>query len=336
MVAHPQHASAGAQGVAAQMAYACQRFLDALTPDQRAKTVFPFADGERIFWYYPPLNRRGLPLKQMNEGQRERAFALMASALSEQGYRQARAIIAHEEILRELEQRHDVLRWDRDPGLYSFVVFGEPGDREPWGWRAEGHHLSIHFTVLSGSVVASTPCFFGANPAEVKEGPHKGLRILAATEDLAFAVVESLDAGQRSKAVVYERAPWDILTYNSSRAVLPYDEGLPASRMTGTQQETLLALITAYVQRVHTDLASEKLAKLKAEGLAHLSFAWGGPVKKGQPVYYRIYGGNFVVEFDNRQNQANHIHSVWRDVENDFGVDVLRQHYRDHHMFNQL
>ena len=177
-----------------------------------------------------------------------------------------------------------------------------------------------------------TPFFFGSNPAEVRKGPKAGLRILGDREDIGFEIMESLDTNQQSRALIYDKAPWDILTYNSSKAMLPKEEGLSMSRMNGSQKEIMMSLITEYVSQVRSDLAIQKLESLNENGMDNLHFAWAGPVEKGKAHYYRIHGGDFVVEFDNRQNEANHIHSVWRDVENDFAQDVLREHLLAYHV----
>ena len=326
-------ATKAAQAQAAtEMADACGRFLESLSPDQKAKATYLHEDGERIFWYYPPLNRHGLPLRDMDARQRELAYAVMASGLTEKSYEQAKLIIDLESILGPLEAEEDAVTWVRDPALYYFTVFGEPNGSDPWGWRVEGHHVSLHFSIWGDEVISVTPFFFGANPAEVRKGPQTGQRILGACEDLALELMDSLDAGQRSRAIIYDEAPWDLLTHNSSRVSLPPEEGLAGSRMTGTQKEMLMALVTDYVSRVRSEVSQQKLAALTETGLNGLHLAWGGPVRMDQPHYYRIHGGNFVVEFDNRQNDANHIHSVWRDVANDFASDVLRDHLLLYHV----
>ena len=261
------------------------------------------------------------------------AFALLASGLTPRSYEQARQIIEHEDVLGPLEKEMGMITFVRDVELYYFTVFGEPGGREPWGWRCEGHHVSLHFSVWGDNVISVTPFFFGANPAEVRKGPKQGLRILGDREDLAFQLMENLDENQQATATIYDEAPLDILTYNSTKVSFPFrPQGLAAADMTGGQKETLLNLIALYVGQVRTDLAEQKLAAIRDEGLDHLHLAWAGPVSKNDPHYYRIHGGNFVVEFDNRQDGANHIHSVWRDIENDFAADVLRDHLRLFHV----
>ena len=316
---------------ARQMAAACSNLLESLDAAQRARATFSYLDGERLFWYYPPLNRHGLPLLAMNDEQQGLAKRIMEASLSEKGYEQACAIIDHELILQEQERAEGSLHWARDPGRYYFTIFGDPNGADPWGWRAEGHHLSLHFSVWGRRVISMTPFFFGSNPAEVRHGAKRGLRILARREDLAFELMESLDRAQQSQAVIYDKAPYDILTYNSTRAVLPREEGLPAQRLDAAQRALLTALVETYVSQVRSDVARHKLEQLRSEGIDHLHVAWAGPVARREGHYYRIHGGNFLVEFDNCQNQANHVHSVWRDLENDFAQDVLREHLLLYH-----
>ncbi len=318
---------------AAGMTKAAKRFVESLSGDQRHRTIYEYMDGERIFWYYPPVNRHGLALRDMDDDQRQLAYSLMETGLTDRSFDQAKSIIEHESVLGPLEKEAGVTSFVRDPDLYYWTVFGDPGsDKEPWGWRVEGHHISLNFSLWGDKFISMTPFFFGANPAEVRKGPKKGLRILDQREDLAFELMNSLDQGQSSKATIYGEAPYDILTYNASRVSLPPEEGLPASKMNDTQKDILRNLVNVYVNQVRTDMAQEKLQRLEEEGFDGLHWAWGGPVEEGKEHYYRIHGGNFVVEFDNRQNGANHIHSVWRDVENDFANDVLREHLLLYHV----
>jgi hypothetical protein len=322
--AHPQ--------AVAQMGAAATAFLDSLNSEQKAKATFEYMDGERIFWYYPPMNRHGLALRDMEPAQRELAMAVLASGLTTESYEQAKLIIEHETVLGPLELEQNIKTFRRDVELYYFTIFGTPGGKEPWGWRVEGHHISLHFSIMDDKVISTTPFFFGANPAEVRKGPKTGLRILGGREDLAFDLMGSLDENQVEESIICDAAPADIVTFNSSKASLMTYEGLPASKMNGAQKELLLALVAEYVNQVRTDVAIQKLDALKKDGLDHLYLAWAGPVSKDEPHYYRIHGGDFVVEFDNRQDGANHIHSVWRDVENDFATDVMREHLIQFHV----
>ena len=322
---HPQ--------AAGEMRGAAIALLNSLDANQKSAISFSYYDGERIFWYYPPLNRHGLALRDMNDEQRQLAYALMATGLTEDSNRKAQLIIEHEAVLGPLEKEQGRVTWDRDPLLYSWTVFGDPAnDAEPWGWRVEGHHVSLHYSVWGDRVLSMTPFFFGANPAEVRKGPKEGLRILGDSQDIALELMESLDAGQKSRAMIYDEAPADIITFNASRASLPKEEGLPASAMSGTQREMLMTLASEYVTRIRADLAEEKLVALREGGLEKIHLAWGGPIDRTQPHYYRLHGGDFVVEYDNRQNGANHIHSVLRDVGNDFASDVMRDHLLMYHI----
>ena len=315
-----------------EMAEAASKWLAGLSPEQKAKATFHYLDGERQFWYYPPLNRHGLPLRDMNQEQRDLAYGIMESTLDATAYERAKAIMEHELVLGPLEVEEGTAGWDRNPLLYYWTVFGEPGGADPWGWRAEGHHVSLHFSIWGDEVTAVTPFFFGANPAEVPKGPKQGLRILGHREDLAIELMSSLDEAQRAKAIIHDKAPWDILMYNSSKAAVHEDEGLAGSELSGTQKEILLALITEYVSQVRTEVAKEKLDAILKEGVDNFRLVWAGATDRSRDHYYRIHGGSFIVEFDNIQNGANHIHSVWRDVENDFAQDVLRDHRLMYHI----
>ncbi|MFQ6027852.1 MAG: DUF3500 domain-containing protein [Dehalococcoidia bacterium] len=318
--------------VTAHMAEAASKWLDSLSAEQKAKGTFHYLDGERMLWYYPPLNRHGLPLRDMNARQRELALQIMATTLPAQSYQQALDIIDHELILGPLEVEEDAVTFVRDPELYYWTVFGEPGGSDPWGWRVEGHHISIHFSIWGNQVIAMTPFFYGANPAEVRKGDKNGLRILGHREDLAIELGGSLDAGQRAKAIIHDKAPWDIISYNATRMPIHDEEGLEGVQMSGTQKEILMSLIAEYVNQVHPDLAREKLESIRKEGLDHFRLVWAGATDRSRDHYYRIHGGDFVVEFDNIQNGANHIHSVWRDVQNDFAIDVLSEHRLMYHV----
>lgn len=321
-----------------QMAEAAQRFLDALSDEQRARATFPFAGNERYFWHYTPVERNGLQLKEMSAAQRERAFALLASGLSARGARTARQIIDLEPILGETERIEQLpSQWPRDPERYWFSVFGTPGSREPWAWRAGGHHIGISFTIVDGDCVAPTPFFFGANPAEVRHGPATGLRTLPDEEDLARALLASLEPAQKAIAIVDPVAPADILTRNYRIAdpnVAP--AGIAYADLTGEQRGRLVALVRHYVTHVADEVSAGAWREIERAGLDGVSFAWAGPEARGHGHYYAVKGPRFLIEYDNTQNNANHIHSVWRDFTDDWGEDLLAAHYaathrRGHH-----
>ena len=324
--------SYGAPDTAKRIREAAVKFLDSLSPQQRAVASFDFADEEqRFFWHYTPIDRQGLTLKDMDDGQRAFALALAASGLSDRGFRQAQAIMDHELILGDMERTAGTVRFDRNPNLYYFSVFGDPAGDAPWSCRIEGHHVSLHYTVIGNELLAITPSFFGANPARVPSGPNAGLRILDTIEDQARHLMYSFDQKQQAQALIDVEAPADLLTTNSRRVELDKMEGLPAPDMSSDQQQTLTGLLKEYIQRKSPEVARREIQKLEARGIDDLRFAWAGGLESGQPHYYRIHGATFFVEYDNTQNDANHIHSVWRDLTNDFGVDLLRFHYQRHH-----
>jgi len=309
------------------MTQAAQHFLASLTPEQRAKTTFTFQEDERLNWHYIPKERKGLPLLEMTMPQKALAHALLSAGLSQQGYIKAVTIMSLDDVLRIMEN-DDGNR--RNPEKYYFSVFGEPSDTGTWGFRVEGHHLSQNFTVVNGKV-ADTPSFFGANPAEVREGPRKGLRTLAAEEDLGRDLLESLSADEKKIAIVTPDAYKDILTEASRKAALAgQPSGLSAAKMNKKQFDLLQTLISSYAQNVPEQMAQARMEQLKKAG-TNVFFAWAGVEERGGPHYYRIQTPTFLIEYDNTQNNANHIHSVWRDFNGDFGLDLLAMHYQASH-----
>jgi hypothetical protein len=316
--------AAGAGGLrsADAMADGANRFLAALTPEQRTRTLFSIDDKERFHWGFTPRSRRGIPIKDLRPNQRRLAHDFLRSGLSQAGYRKASDVIRLESVLRELEGPF------RDSELYFFSVFGKPSEGSAWGWRVEGHHLSLNFTVGAGSEVATAPSFFGANPATVEGGALAGLRALAGEEDRARELLLSLDEKQRARALFTRTAPADILTGDAEKVDPQAPAGIPARDLAPQQRERLQKLLDEYLGRMPADVAAERLERLRSEGLEKIFFAWAGGAAPAQPHYYRLQGPTFLVEYDNTQNRANHIHTVWRDFEGDFGRDLLREHYR--------
>jgi Protein of unknown function (DUF3500) len=320
------------------MADAATAFLNSLTPEQRQKAVFAFDSAERTHWNFIPIEafpRNGLMVKDMTEAQRSKAHDLLKAGLSQRGYLTATAIMDLETILGDLEHRgRDGGRGQtegmtRDPGRYFFSVFGTPSKKETWGWRAEGHHVSLQFAVVKGTMVASSPTMFGSNPAEVPEGPKKGLRILADQEDTARALLMALDEGQRSKAVIQNAALNEIVTTNKVEVTPLSPVGLTADAMTPAQRDLLMKVVEAYTSKMADDIAADRMAKLRKAGLEKIGFAWAGEAERGKRHYYRLQGPTFLIEHDNSQNNGNHIHSVWRDFNGDFGRDLLREHLKN-------
>jgi hypothetical protein len=305
------------------MAEAAQRLLASLDEQQRSDIQFDFAHQERLNWQFVPMDRAGLPLKRMKPHQQHLAMGLLSSATSHRGLSKSLNIMALEQILHEMESNSP----RRDPSLYHFFIFGTPSTSETWGWRVEGHHLSISVTLVDGQKITTTPAFFGANPAHVKQGPHQGLRVLHAEEDLARKLLSSLSPEQRSSAIIAAEAPDDIISGPGREAMPLQPMGLPASQMTREQRQMLMTLIREYVFNFRGELAREDMRKIREAGIRKVHFAWAGGDQPGQGHYYRVQGPTFIMEYDNTQNDANHIHVVWRDFNNDFGADLLKQHY---------
>ncbi len=314
---------------AKRMIEAAGLFLESLAPEQKAKAFFRVDSGERMNWDYRPHERVGLSFKGMDSSQHKLAYALLASGLSYRGNIKALQIMSLEKTLRELEG--PLSRFDRDPDLYYVTIFGAPSTVVPWAWRIEGHHLSINFIIVNGKETAVTPNFFGANPARVFQGPLLGLRILAAEEDLARHLLVSLDEVQRTQAVISTKAPADLITGNEIRVKMDEPVGLPASGMRQDQERLLMKLVKEYILRMPEDVADERMNLIEKEGKKYIHFAWAGFKEPGKPHYYRLHGPSFFVEYDNTQNNANHIHTVWRDIQNDWGEDLLKQHYERSH-----
>ena len=308
---------------AASMTEAAQAFLDALTPEQRAATTFPFDGEDRFDWHYIPRERKGVALRTMSEKQQDAALALVRASLSAEGYDKAERIRQLEQILFEREGRAI-----RDPKLYFFMIFGEPAPTGTWAWRYEGHHISHSWTVVNGQLSGSTPQFFGTNPAHVREGSHVGEKVLAAEDYYARTLLGSLSSSLQSAAIISNEAPDDMLTSSDRQAAMQDDSGVAYDQLNTAQQSTLWSLIEEYAAAQHAPVAEERLEKVKSAGLDRIKFAWMGGTDEGEGHYYRVQGPTFLIEYDNVQNDANHVHSVWRDFDGDFGRDLLAAHYR--------
>ena len=319
------------QKSAANMARAASEFLASLTPNQKARASFPFDSDERTRWHFIPnemFPRRGLTIKEMNETQRGIAFDLLRAGLSSTGYVKVRAIMDLEDVLKVVEAGG---RFARNKEEYYFSVFGTPGPTGTWGWRVEGHHVSIRMTIVDGSAttpVATSPMFLGANPAVVMDGDQQGRAALHSEESAARAFLASLSPEQQATAIVNGVAPGDILTMNKNDITPLPNQGVTFASLDEKQRAKLLDLIGVYTGNMEADLASERLARLKANGLDTIRFAWLGEKEQGKKHYYMVQGPTFLIEYDNTQNDGNHIHSVWRDFNGDFGRDILREHLK--------
>ena len=323
-LAHPDQ-------TAADMANAANAFLATLKPEQIAKATFELNDTNRTRWHFVPTEmhpRHGLSFREMQQDQQHMAYALLASVLSARGLQKTAQIMSLEQILHDANPKG---RFARDPKWYFISIFGKPSVKGTWGWRFEGHHLSLSFTVVDGHVGGLTPSFLGTNPGKVLDGPRKGLQVLAKEEKIARALARSLNAEQRKVAVVDEKAPADIITKADRKARRLEPLGLAASEMNKKQFTQLWTLIEEYLRNYRPDLAEEGLKHLEGLDLKMIHFAWAGSLESGKGHYYRIQAPDLLIEYDNTQNGANHVHCVVRDLKRDFGEDLLRQHYEQHH-----
>lgn len=317
------------------MAAAANQLLTQLTPERRAKAVHALESKEHADWHFVPRDRPGLSFGAMTDADRIAARALVRTGLSGNGVLKVEAIMALENVLRDLENDNPV----RDPGKYAITVFGSPENSDGgWGWRLEGHHLCLNFTCARGDVVSVTPMFLGSNPGEARAGLVAGMRALAAEEDVARALVMSLSDSQRAKAVIDERAPADVLTMPGRPMDGIWDNpalGLAASELSAQQRLILDELVSEFAHNLRGELAAAELARMHESGPTAgkdtIRFCWAGGVEKGQPHYYRIVGPTFVIEYDHTQNNANHVHTVWHDRTRDLGGDLLGEHLGREH-----
>ena len=320
-------AHAGETVPSGPLAASVRTFLDSLDATQRKQAQYDFNDPERLNWHYIPKDRAGITWKTLSPEQHDKAVALLKVALSDKGFKKAETIRLLEPVLRELEQGKGPTR---DTENYHFTVFGTPSENGIWGLRYEGHHISFNWTAVDGAIIASSPQFLGSNPADVKDGPMRGTRVLGAEEDLGRSLVKSLNDEQRAKAVLDAAAPPDILTGHDREAAIQKNLGVAYTELTKEQQGILLNIIQEVAGAQPDAIAHERLAKIRGAGLDAVKFAWMGALEKGKGHYYRVQGPTFLIEYDNTQNDANHIHTVWRDFKGDFGADLLKEHYKDH------
>ncbi len=302
-----------------QMATAARRVLTSLDREQIDKATFAFDSPERLNWHFIPRERKGLSIKAMNSAQRALTFGLLHTGLGASGYLKATTIMSLEQVLKDIEKGSGAVR---DPELYFLTLFGKPSDRGDWGWRIEGHHLSLNFTLKDGKVVSATPTFFGANPAEVRVGTREGLRALSEVEDRALRLIQALTDEQKKVAVISETAPKEIRSANAPQPPTEEAVGLAYKDMTVDQRAMLQALVESYVDDLPADVGKAWAAEIHQAGPDNVRFGWWGALDRTQAHHYRIQGPTFLVEFNNTQNNANHVHAVWRNMLGDFGMPL--------------
>lgn len=317
------------------MVNSANRFLASLTPEQRTRATFAFDDDEeRLYTHFIPpetFERNGVTLKEMSATQKGAAQGLLESGLSQRGYMTASEIMEAEGILQMLDGPDR--QFARDPEAYYVTVFGTPSNDGSWGWRWEGHHLSLHFTIVDGNVTVSAPTFLSASPAEVPEGPRRGMRPLKRQEDAGRALLASLRPAQREIAIFDEVAPTNIIAGVTSGlgALAPKVDplspaGIGAKDMDPVQRDLLMDIVDAYASVMSPDIAALRMAKIRQDGTENITFAWAGGTLRGEVSYFRVQGPSFLIEYDNTARDPNHVHSAWRDFDGDFGRDLIREH----------
>ena len=317
-----------AEQPATKMAAAAEKFLGTLNEKQKEKTVYDFDSKERTNWFFVPLQtrdrkptRKGLPLEEMTAEQKTAALELLRAGTTARSYTTATTIMSLESILRDLEKGGAMVR---NPGWYFFTIFGTPSKTGKWGWRVEGHHLSLNFTLDKGKIVSATPSFFGANPATIKQGPRKGYQTLPEAEQLAKDLFDTLDEDQKKAALQDKQFP--EIEQGKAKPNVGEPKGLPASKMNDKQKAVLLKLVHSYADRMPEEVARLEMDRVEKAGTDKIRFAFAQEADKpGKPYTYRVQGPSFVIEFLNVQgdsggNPANHIHSAWRELPSDFGL----------------
>ena len=316
----------------ASLAKLANQFTQSLDKEQQLKLLYPFESEERFNFHFVPKERKGISINELNDKQKNAALRLLAACLSKKGLEKTVAIMQLEKILKVIEKRAEDDRY-RDTGKYFIIIFGEPSDNGIWGWRFEGHHVSYSFSAKKNVLVSATPGFLGSNPGIVKEGPEKGKQLLKDEANLAFDLLHSFSKDALSKVVIATPVPNDILSFVQRKPVIENSQGILYSDMNGVQKEKLRALINVYIHRYTRLFAESMLKDIQRAGINNLRFVWIGPTDAapGKAHYYRIQGPTLLIEFDNSQNNANHVHTVIRDLKNDFGGDILAEHYKKEH-----
>ena len=310
------------------MAAAAIRFLQSLNNDQKQKAQFAFEDEERFNWNFVPIERKGISIRDLNADQLAAAMNLLEWVLSDKGIQKTTAIMKLESVLKEVESRA-ADDFYRDPLKYYFSIFGKPGETI-WGWRLEGHHVAFNFSSQNNQLISGTPGFLGSNPAVVQSGPQKGLEILKEETELGFALLNSLNISQKEKAIINSTAPAEIITSNSRKAMINDPKGILYSELSSEQKNKFSQLLQLYLNRYKPSFAKKMLQDIEAADMNKLQFAWAGTLVPGigNKHYYRIQGPTIIIEYDNTQNNANHVHTAIRDLKNDFGGDQLLEHYK--------
>jgi hypothetical protein len=319
------------QSKAQDLVTAANQFLNSLDAKLKSKIQYTLDDDERFNWHFVPRQRNGVALGDFTSKQYQLVMSMLKASLSEQGYTKATGIVALENVLRQIENRGPDDKY-RDPLNYYVTLFGTPAKDKPWGWRFEGHHVSVNFLSSNNEIVSSTPSFFGSNPGIVLNGEQKWKELLKQETDMAAELCRAFTAEQKKKAIFADKALPEIVMSDRLKAEQPEPTGISYKEMSASQQKIFMRLLEVYVTNYQLGFADQLMSKVKKAGVENLSFAWAGEPTPGQGTYYRIQGPMLLIEYDNTQNNANHVHTAVRDLTNDFAEDILREHYkREHH-----
>ncbi len=309
---------------------AAEHFISTLNEVQRKKLIYKADDEERVNWHFIPKTRNGLPLKELNDIQKKAAIELLKTSLSEQGSQKVLSIFQLETVLKEIENRKPEDDY-RDPEKYYFSIFGQPDLKKNWGWRIEGHHIALNYTSSNGKIISVSPTFMGSNPGIVLEGKDKDKQVLKKETDLGFLLINSLSEDQKKIAIFSATAPVEIISGNNRKIDYKNEEGIKFKELNKEQRKIFLQLLSTYVKNYPLDFAGVLMKRIEKADLNELHFAWAGSLKPGVPNYYRIQSSAIFIEYDNTQNNANHVHTVVREPGNDFGDDILKKHYQKEH-----
>jgi hypothetical protein len=309
-------------------------FLNSLSEDLKSKTHYTLEDPERFNIHFVPIARKGASFHEFDNEQRELALDLLKASLSNEGFRKSTEIVELEKVLIVVENNRNKMPDGspmRDPLNYYLWIFGNPSQDNSWGWRFEGHHLSLSFTSSNNQIVSSTPSFFGSNPAIVNVDGFDHQEVLKSESDLGFKLVNSLDKEQLALTLFSDTAPKEIITRNNRKAENIDPRGISYAQFSDGQKEMFLDLLNVYINNYEAGYSETLRKRIQQAGVDNLSFAWAGSLRPGAGHYYRIQGPMLLIEYDNIQNNANHVHSVVRDLSNDFGEDLLKAHYQKDH-----
>ena len=299
--------------------------LNSLSDSQKEVVSFALEDPAKTRWHYLPhssFKREGLPLSDMTPIQVQKTYALLEAYLSESGYDQMEQIIDLENYLAVVEKNPA----KRDPTKYYLAVYGNPHQDSLWAWSFEGHHVSLNFTV-SPDKITFAPAFWGSNPGIVPDGPEKGKIVLRKDHDWGLELIQSLSPKQLIQTLVSSQTYGEILTSNQAAVEFIPNNGISYGQLNRGQKKQLKEIIYLHLDRMEKAVSQKARQLLDEENWNNITFSWAGKIEKLKAHYYRIQGQNFLIEYDNSQNKANHIHVVWREFKGDFGKDLIREHY---------